>query len=345
MTDQGYAGQELTHGMGNNHYSTRPWHLPEYCHPTNWTVREMCRFIVRRDPTRPSFWYMSFNHPHPPLTPLAGYMEMYRHVDVDLPFVGQWAENAADLPYSLRTREKGRGFTTEVTIRMARQAFYALCTHIDHQIRTVIGTLREEGLIENTIVLLTADHGDMLGNHRLWAKGLFYEESAKIPMLLVPTAEQVRQIGNNRLDDRLAIQADVMPTLLGLCDIPVPATVEGLSLVGGERRDHIYGEFQVNHDASRMVRDARYKLIYYPVGNRIQLFDLQEDPDEMRDMSDKPVLAHVRSELTQLLVRHLYGSDLAWTEGSRLIGLPDPGGDYQPSPNRGLSNQRGWRFK
>jgi len=50
---EGYAGQELTHAMGNNVYDTRPWHLPEHCHPTNWTVREMCRVIQRRDPTRP----------------------------------------------------------------------------------------------------------------------------------------------------------------------------------------------------------------------------------------------------------------------------------------------------
>ena len=57
LQDAGYAGQELTHAMGNNAYTVRPWHLPEELHPTNWTVREMSRVIQRRDPTRPAFWY------------------------------------------------------------------------------------------------------------------------------------------------------------------------------------------------------------------------------------------------------------------------------------------------
>ena len=69
LQSEGYGGQELTHAMGNNVYDTRPWHLPEHCHPTNWTAREMCRVIQRRDPTRPAFWYCSFIAPHPPVVP------------------------------------------------------------------------------------------------------------------------------------------------------------------------------------------------------------------------------------------------------------------------------------
>ena len=67
----------------------------------------------------------------------------------------------------------------------ARRAFYALCTHIDHQLRIIIGTLREEGLLNGTIICFTSDHGDMLGNHNMWAKRLFYEYSTNIPMILV----------------------------------------------------------------------------------------------------------------------------------------------------------------
>ena len=167
LVREGYSGQELTHAMGNNVYTNRPWHLPEYCHPTNWTVREMCRTIQRRDPTRPAFWYTSFSAPHPPVVPPQAYYDLYERIGVDEPVVAEWAPDTDALPYALRLhRERVAGPRTDVEIRLARQAFYGQCTYIDHQIRLLIGCLREEGILDDTIVLFTSDHGDMLGNFR-----------------------------------------------------------------------------------------------------------------------------------------------------------------------------------
>jgi len=344
LTEQGFAGQELTHAMGNNDYCTRPWHLPEYCHPTNWTVREMCRTIIRRDPSRPAFWYMSFNHPHPPLAPLAEYMDLYHDIEIDMPYMGEWSEHDDELPYALAARRFGRDFYNDTALRLARKAFYALVTHIDHQIRLVVGTLREEGLLDNTIIMFTCDHGDMLGNHGLYAKATFYEDSARIPMVLVPTAEygEAELLGT---DDRLTTLADVMPTLLEMCGVPVPATVEGLSLLGERRRDYIYGEHWDDTFATRMVRNEQYKLIYYPVGNRTQLFDMSADTEELYDLADDPSHAEVRERLTRLLVKNLYGSDLEWMDGDELVGLPDIKWPHRGAPDKNLGGQRGWRFK
>ena len=341
LAEQGYPGQELAHGMGNNSYVTRPWHLPEYCHPTNWTVREMSKVIARRDPTRPAFWFMSFNHPHPPLTPLNEYLEMYRQIEIDMPHVGEWARDLAALPYALQARTYGPETFSETEIRFARQAFYALCTHIDHQLRLSGGLLREAGLVDDTVVLVTGDHGDMLGNHGFYEKALLYDDAAKIPMILVPHAGHEPAV-HHKVDDRLVVQADIMPTLLELCDIAVPTTVEGSSLLGEHRREHVYGEHWEDAVATRMVRDTRHKLIYYPVGNRYNLFDLQNDPDEMRDLSEDPAHASVREDLTRVLVQHLYGSDLEWLDGDELVGLPDI--KHEPQPERGMHGQRGWRF-
>ena len=71
LADRGYPGQQYLHGMNNNNYMHRPWHLPEDCHVTNWTSMQMARTIKRRDPTRPAFWCVSYTPPHPPLVPLA----------------------------------------------------------------------------------------------------------------------------------------------------------------------------------------------------------------------------------------------------------------------------------
>ena len=88
--------------MSNNEYSSRPWHLPEYTHVTNWATRQMARTIQRRDPTRPGFWYLSYSHPHPPLAPLQCYLDMYRESKSTSRFIGDWARDESTLPYWLR---------------------------------------------------------------------------------------------------------------------------------------------------------------------------------------------------------------------------------------------------
>lgn len=341
LIDEGHAGQQFMHGMGNNEYVNRPWHLPESCHVTNWTTREMVRLLKRRDPARPGFWYLSYCHPHPPLAPLRDYVDMYREKPIDTPSMGDWADDPQALPHYLRgNRARGDGMTDH-EVRTARRAFYALCTHIDHQLRVVIGTLREEGLLDNTILLFTADHGDMLGKHGLWAKRLFYEESAQVPMILNGTAAQAAdgRVGFDRVDDRLVGWQDVMPTLLELAGVAAPESVEGRSMVAGERRQTLYGEVGEGRNATRMLHDGRHKLIYYPVGNHRQLFDLEADPEELHDLAHDAAHADLRGGLEAALLSELYGGDVDWVRDGTLVGLPDE--PLSGSPNRGLSGQRG----
>lgn len=91
--------------------------------------------------------------------------------------------------------------------------------------------------------------------------------------------------------------------------------------------------------ATRMVRDERYKLIYYPTGNRVQLFDLQNDPQELEDLAGSAAVADVQARLTEQLIGAMYGGDEAWVKDGALVGLPDE--SYSPRPDRGLSGQRG----
>jgi choline-sulfatase len=338
LAERGYVGQQFAHGMNNNEYLTRPWHLPEDCHVTNWTTQQMARVIKRRDPTRPAFWHLSHCHPHPPLVPLEAYLQLYRDIDPDLPAGGAWARLLDQLPYALHARRVKASALTEHAIIQARRAFFALCTHLDHQLRVVIGTLREEGLLNSTIILFTADHGEMLGAHGLWGKRLFYEDSARVPMILVGAANDPR-VGHHRTDDRLVAWQDIMPTLLELADIPIPASVDGISIVGAQRRNRLYGECGEGESASRMLHDGRFKLIYYPTGNVVQLFDLREDPGELQDLAAAPKHTDVRERLSQSLIAELYGGDERWAQNDRLVGLPNKA--YTPQPNRGLSGQRG----
>ena len=339
LGDQGYAGRFFEHGMSNNEYSYRPWFLPEETHATNWAANQMCRVIKRRDPEKPAFWYLSFRHPHPPLLPMQSYIDLYRDmgIEVDMPYTGAWTQEENSC-FSLQVDfDRGSKFSTE-QIRGARMAFYALCTQIDHQLRVIIGTLREEGLLDNTVICFTSDHGDMLGNHNMWAKRLFYESSANIPMLLMGVKGDKR-VGHHRIDDRLVGWQDVMPTLLDLADIEIPETVDGISMVGEEKREWFYGEVDEGPRATRMIHDGRYKLIYYGTGNRRLLFDLKEDPNELVDLSESIEHVDILEKLIERLISQLYGEDESWIEDGVLVGVKDQ--PFKPGPNRSLTSMRG----
>ena len=132
---------------------------------------------------------------------------------------------------------------------------------------------------------------------------------------------------------------DVMPTLLDVAGIEVPDSVEGLSVLGKRQREWLYGEVGEGDHATRMVRKGRLKLIYYPAGNVRQLFDVDSDPLETRNLVLSEDHRDVLDELTGILVSQLYGGDEEWVHEGELVGRPRR--QFRPGPNRGLSSQRG----
>lgn len=333
LGENGFTGEEFLHAMGNNSYYTRPWHLPEKAHPTTWATREMMRQIQRKDPTRPAFFYISYQFPHPPLVPLQCYLDLYADSEIDLPQVDDdWMD---DSTIQQLLREQAQPYT-EKDIRLARRAFYAQCTHIDHQIRNLIGTLRECGLLKDTILVFLSDHGDTLFDHGMAGKRTFYEGSANVPLIF---SGEPMAPWRGTVTDRLACLEDVMPTLLELCGIQIPATVEGMPLFSGQERELLYGEIGEGPKATRMVTDGRLKLIYYPCGNVFQLFDTQADPQERHNLYGLPGREADIRRLCDYLTSHLHGSDLSWMENGVLKGTPAP--EFRPAPDYALFNQRG----
>jgi arylsulfatase A-like enzyme len=338
LSDHGLAGQGYAHGMSNNGYEFRPWHLAEEHHPTVWQARQMCRMIQRRDPTRPAFWHLSFNFPHPPIVPLAPYLSMYAARDMRPAVKGDWND---DLPPALQRVRAAWPELSESRLAAVRRAFHAQCTLIDHQIRLVIGTLRENLLLEDTILVFTSDHGDMLGDHGLFAKRMMLDGSARVPLLVMGVAGCDRVLPGT-VDDRLAGMQDIMPTLLDLAGIERPDTSTGRSLVGDPPRDTLYCEALEGQAAMRMVTDGRWKLIWHPAGNRFLMFDRRNDPDEARDLAGMAEHSQHFERLSGILSRELYGADLDLLKDGRLTGCPAD--EVTPAPNRGLSGQRGLHY-
>ena len=344
LADRGYPGKQFMHGMNNNNYMYRPWHLPEDCHVTNWATEQFCRVIKRRDPTRPAFWTLSYTPPHPPLVPLQCYLDMYRQFEIEPALAADWARDLEKLPHPLKMIRNFYPHHPPAIVQEIRRAFYALCTHIDHQLRVVLGTLREEGLLDDTIILVTADHGDMLGDFGLFAKRTYFERSANIPMLLMGRAGDQR-VGADRVDHRLVGLQDVMPTLLDMAGLPVPESCDGQSMLADTTRSSLYGDCLENPGATRMLHDGRHKLIWYPAGNSFQLFDLETDPNEQVDRYKDLDYRTIRETLKKALADHLYGADVdqGWVSQDRkLVGFEPP--PFEAKPDRSFSGQRGVHY-
>ena len=332
LGENGYTGREFLHAMGNNSYLTRAWHLPEAVHPTSWAAWQMMRQIRRKDPTRPAFYYMSFQFPHPPLVPLQTFLDFYDDSEIDMPdHLDDWMDDSTIMQL---LREQAMPYS-EKEIRRARKAFYALCTHIDYEIRNLIGTLRECSLLKDTVIVFLSDHGDTLFDHGICGKRTFYQGSANIPLLI--SGEPVQQ-WRGMVSDQIACLEDVMPTLLSLCGIDIPDTVEGIDLLH-RRRDMLYGEIGEGRKATRMATDGRYKLIYYPCGNVSQLFDIVNDPKEHHNLAGKAEYGDIQRKLTDYLAAHLHDGDLAWLKDGKLCGFE--AGEFSRAPDYELYNQRG----
>ena len=337
LGEQGFVGQEYMHGMGNNAYHTRPWHLPERAHATNWATMEMVKTIKRKDPTKPAFYYISYQHPHPPLVPLQQYLDMYDADEIDDPICGDWVDDS----YIMQAMCAAAFLHSAKEIKMAKRAFYALCTHIDHQIRILLGTLREMNLLANTLIVFTSDHGDMLFDHNMVAKRSFYEGSANIPFII--SGQPIQKYCGN-VDTQLGSLADVMPTILDICGIELPKGMDGIALLNEATKPHdiIYGEIGEGAQATRMVTDGQYKLIYYPCGNVFQMFDLQNDPKEMKNIADCGEMSVIRDALERKMIAHMYGVDAEWIKDGKLVGFDAPG--YQKKADYLFYNQRGYHW-
>ncbi len=298
-------------GVMHNDFTAHPWPLSEHLHMTNWTVSRALEFLTMRDPTTPFFMTVSFIAPHPPLQPPAFYFERYLRTGVPDPVIGDWAcdpdtleqHGGSDNVAPVRLKLEGE------QLRSTRAAYYGLINHVDDQLRRllnpVVGLPSMSGG-RNTIVVFTSDHGEMLGDHHLWRKGFAYEPAARVPCLI--HAPMCNELKPGTVIDRPAGLADVMPTLLDMVGLNIPASVNGRSLwplMRGETpawREAIHIEHAGYHQA---LTDGHVKYVWQPQNGVEQLFDLDQDPLECRDLAGVPEHAPALQAWRERLIARL----------------------------------------
>lgn len=281
LEDKGYGGMYRGHGLGGNEVYPAVYPVPEQYTHNAWIVEESIRFLGQRDPDNPFFLWMIFEAPHSPFDPPPPYDRMYDNFTIPDPLYGDWYDE--DYPAQFKARRITHKYDrlSDEVIREARRRYYGLISHIDYQLGRFLGELKMRGLYDDTIIVATADHGELLGDHGLFAKSNYLEASACVPLLIrgpgIPGAE---------VSAAPALTADIPATLLDAAGLEPWPDADGISLLPHLRGEDglsgrvIYGE---STDGA-FAMDGRYKYIYYPKGGTEQLFDVQNDPDDLHNL-------------------------------------------------------------
>lgn len=249
-----------------------------------------------RKDKRPFFLTVSYTHPHPPFDAPQPYWDMYEDAEIDLPRVGPIDPDRMD-PLSLQLYYNHRRHempVAEENVIAARRAYYAMVTWIDERIGRLLDTLEDAGFGDDTVIVFTSDHGEMLGERGMWFKMCMFEYAERVPLFVSwPERFAPRRIRQN------VSLVDLLPTFIdfarGKHEEPLPCeeTLDGRSLLrflqsGADANwpDLVISDFNAGGSPApvRMVKEGTWKLIR--IGTLANLlFNIEEDPEELCDRS------------------------------------------------------------
>lgn len=270
----------------------------DYDEEVVFAARQKLFDIARDDDARAFCMVVSMTHPHDPYAVPEQYWNLYQDAEIPMPSV-QLAPDQLD-PHSQRLRhvsDMDRTPVTDQQIRNARRAYYGAVSYVDDQIGSIRRTLEQTGLAENTIIIVTSDHGEMLGERGLWYKMSFFENASRVPLIVhAPTRFAARHITAS------VSLVDILPTLVDLAfdgvAQPYPESIDGRSLLphlqGKAGHDEVTGEYFAEGAIAPliMIRRGRHKYIHSPV-DPDQLYDLVADPAELHNLCAEPGVADV----------------------------------------------------
>ncbi|MEG0601617.1 MAG: arylsulfatase [Mucinivorans sp.] len=309
-------------GIGWNDHRAAPYALPEELHPTAWTGQRARAALDTRDSLRPFFLKVSFARPHSPYDAPQRYLDMYRGHTMPEPWVAPWAAYYANMPKTADSPYADYGAQYALNSRLS---YAANLTFIDHEIGLLVAELKARGLYENTLIIFTSDHGDMLGDHNHWRKTYPYEGSAHVPMVVkLPQAKRGEQ-GVVRTE--LVEMRDIMPTVLDAAGIAVPKGIDGRSMLAtvrrgkGKKSTPWRSMIDLEHTACYMAKmsyvalvDQKMKYVWYYEKGTQELFDLQNDKHEMVNLAPQAQYRATMDQYRAAMAEHLAERGEDWVK-------------------------------
>jgi arylsulfatase A-like enzyme len=251
---------------------------------------------TQRERAEPFLCYVSFNLPHDPRVAPKSFHDAQNPAKPPVPpnFLPVHPFNNGELV--IRDERLAPWPRTEAVVRQHLADYYAAVSFVDLQVGRILSALKESGKLENTIVVFTSDHGLAIGSHGLMGKQNVYDHSMRSPLIIAGPG-----VAQGKTTDAMCYLFDLFPTLADLAGVKGPDCPDAVRL-----RDLLTGKTSTARpailtgyrDVQRAVRDDRWKLIVYPKINKVQLFDLQADPHETKDLSAD--VAH-EAELSRMM--------------------------------------------
>jgi arylsulfatase A-like enzyme len=259
---------------------------------TAFVAERTIRFI-RRNRDRVFLCIAGFYSPHSPWVVPQEFLDLYDPEGLSLP----------EFPPELDAR-RSESFFSDEELRSARHGYYAMVSEVDHHVGRILECLDECGLTGNTIVVFTSDHGEWLGEHLRYGKGMPAHDCISRVPLIVRWPEGVRSPG--RTVGEIVEGVDLVPTLLEAAGIPVPYHIQGSSLMPAlEGREFAGRQFALTEGrGAKAIRTAKYRYVLYADGREL-LFDLESDPHGYHNMADDPDLREILAELRHQMLKRL----------------------------------------
>lgn len=304
------------------------WPIPEEFHYNTWIAERTNALLEQYQEDDENFFlWSSFFDPHPEYLVPEPWDTMYDEADLTVPDIvpGEHEKNPPhfgmtqeEKPDFSHLSESGKGIhgyhshlyygygknvkLDEALKKKQMSTYYGMISMMDKYIGQILDKLDELGLTDNTVIVFTTDHGHFFGQHGLQAKGGFhYEDLIKLPFI-------VRYPGHvpaGKTSEAIQSLVDLAPTFLSLCDIPIPYAMTGVDQSkvwtgsAASARDHAICEFR--HEPTTIHQktyvNERYKITVYYNQTYGEIFDLQEDPQELNNLWDDPTFASLKSEL------------------------------------------------
>ena len=264
-------------------------------------VEDTLEYLAARDPERPFFVWASFLNPHPPLYAPDAFRALF--VDAQLPLLGSLQDAGAELSAvsAQRRSYQGLGEITDAQLLEITRAYHAALAWSDHCVGLLLDGLDELGLAEDTLVIYTSDHGELLGEHGLLQKRSFYEGASRVPCLL----RWPGHLAAGAVRHNVAQHVDLTATVLDLAGVTPPNPPAGRSMrallegADAEWEDLAFAELLGPGESGElgwMMRAGRFKYVWSGAGGDV-LFDLQADPGECENLAALPEHAELIDEL------------------------------------------------
>ena len=313
-------------GVSFNRWEANPWPLDDDMHPTAWAIREAGRVLKESSPDKPLFLTASFFSPHPPLFPPKKYFDYYFKQTLPTPAHGDWVDWNALSPKGDKQGHRVRLEGDALQKTMA--GYFGLIEHLDDQLEPLIQAFEERSRKagHSWLIIVTSDHGEMLGDNGFFRKCEPYEGAGRVPFIIAGSDD----LGFHRglRSSALVCLEDLMPTLLNAGQITGPKNLDGqnlLPLLRGEKveaREWLHTEHAPCYSkaqAFQALMGKRYTYFWRPEDGSEQLFDLQADPKQEHDLASHKSNAALVTDWRNRMIQTLRGRPEKFTDGNQLV--------------------------